>query len=101
MQQRCTYCQTMFAIGREEKLIAIQNMNEENLEYYHAHCPKCRRANRVERAKLEHSYPNWKVDLETMTREASKITNETAEPAVPANKKTDPAVKKPSAARKK
>jgi hypothetical protein len=36
-----------------------------------------------------------------MTREASKITNETAEPAVPANKKTDPAVKKPSAARKK
>jgi hypothetical protein len=101
MQLRCTYCQTMFAIGRDEKLIAIQNMNEENLEYYHAHCPKCRRANRVERAKLEHSYPNWKEDLKTMTREASKIAKETAEPAAPENKKTESAVKKPSAARKK
>ena len=100
MQLRCTYCQTMFAIGREEKLIAIQNMNEENLEYYHAHCPKCRRANRVERAKLEHSYPNWKEDLKSMSSEASKLAKEAAEPAAP-EKKTVSAVKKPSAARKK
>ncbi|OGN74354.1 MAG: hypothetical protein A2X25_05540 [Chloroflexi bacterium GWB2_49_20] len=67
MQLRCTYCQTMFAIGREEKLIAIQSMNDENLQYYHAHCPKCRRANRVERLKLEHSYPNWQADLKAIT----------------------------------
>jgi phage FluMu protein Com len=67
MQLRCTYCQTMFAIGREEKLIAIQSMNVEDLQYYHAYCPKCRRANRVERLKLERSYPNWQADLKEMT----------------------------------
>jgi phage FluMu protein Com len=70
MQLRCTYCQTMFAISREEKLIAIQNMNAENLQYYHADCPKCRRANRVERIKLERSYPNWQADLKTLADNA-------------------------------
>ena len=101
MQLRCTYCQTMFAIGREEKLIAIQNMNEENLEYYHAHCPKCRRANRVERARLEHSYPNWKEDLKAMASEAAKTAKETAEPAVPVKKKPAATAKKPGADKKK
>jgi phage FluMu protein Com len=67
MQLRCTYCQTMFAIGREEKLIAIQTMNDDDLQYYHAYCPKCRRANRVERKKLERSYPNWQEDLKART----------------------------------
>lgn len=66
MQLRCTYCQTMFAISRDEKLAALQSMQEENLEYYHAHCPKCRRANRVERQKMERSYPNWQADLKTL-----------------------------------
>jgi phage FluMu protein Com len=70
MQLRCTYCQTMFAIGRDEKLIAIQTMNAENLQYYHAHCPKCRRANRVERAKLERSFPNWQAELKTLADQA-------------------------------
>jgi N12 class adenine-specific DNA methylase len=57
----------MFAIGREEKLIAIQTMNDDDLQYYHAYCPKCRRANRVERKKLERSYPNWQEDLKART----------------------------------
>lgn len=100
MQLRCTYCQTMFAIGREEKLIAINNLNEENLEYYHAHCPKCRRANRVERPKLERSYPNWKEDLKSMAAEASKIASEADVPAEP-KKKSAAVVKKTSTARKK
>lgn len=100
MQLRCTYCQTMFAIGREEKLIAIQNMNEENLEYYHAHCPKCRRANRVERAKLERSYPDWKEDLKSLAREASMLSKEATEPATSV-KKTTPSGKRPSATGKK
>lgn len=93
MQLRCTYCQTMFAIGREEKLIAIQNMNAENLEYYHAHCPKCRRANRVERAKLEHSYPNWQTDLKALTSEASKTAKQAEKPEVPVKKTEQPAKK--------
>jgi len=66
MQLRCTYCQTMFAIGRDETLIALQTMSDENLEYYHAYCPKCRRANRVERKKLERTNPNWQADLQAL-----------------------------------
>ena len=71
MQLRCTYCQTMFAVGRDETLIALQTITEENLEYYHAYCPKCRRANRIERKKLERSNPNWQADLKAM-EEASE-----------------------------
>jgi len=66
MQLRCTYCQTMFAIGREETLAALEHMDENHLIYYDAHCPKCRRANRVERLKLEFSYPGWRADLQAM-----------------------------------
>ena len=72
MQLRCTYCQTMFAIGKDETLIALQTISEENLEYYHAYCPKCRRANRIERKKLERSNPNWKADLQAMDETAKK-----------------------------
>lgn len=76
MQLRCTYCQTMFAISQEEKLAALQHLSEENLKFYHADCPKCRRANRVEKIKLEKSYPNWKADLKTMAEAAEKIKPE-------------------------
>ncbi|MFN2216183.1 MAG: hypothetical protein ACK2TS_04500 [Anaerolineales bacterium] len=72
MQLRCTYCQTMFAIGREETLVALQTMSDENLEYYHAYCPKCRRANRIERKKLERTNPNWQADLQAMADAAEK-----------------------------
>ena len=72
MQLRCTYCQTMFAIGREETLVALQTMSDENLEYYHAYCPKCRRANRIERKKLERTNPNWQADLQAMADAAEE-----------------------------
>jgi len=97
MQLRCTYCQTMFAIGHEETLIAIQNMNTENLKYYHAHCPNCRRANRIERVKLEHSYPNWQEDLKALTREAARAEKERAGSSAPADKKPDAPLQKKSA----
>jgi len=70
MQLRCTYCQTMFAIGREETLAALESMEENHLKYYDAHCPRCRRANRVERFRLEISYPTWKADLQAMASRA-------------------------------
>ena len=59
MNLRCMYCQTMFAIGREEMIVALQTMEAEVLSHYDAHCPNCRRANRVERKKLELANPNW------------------------------------------
>lgn len=87
MQLRCTYCQTMFALSRDEKLAAIQEMNTENLQYYHAHCPKCRRANRVERLKLERSQPNWREELKKMEKEALRTEKETVE-AIPPQKES-------------
>lgn len=72
MNLRCMYCQTMFAIGREEMIVALQTMEAEDLSHYDAHCPKCRRANRVERKKLELANPNWQEALKDMAKEAEK-----------------------------
>jgi hypothetical protein len=69
MQLRCTYCQTMFAISREETLAALEHMDENNLKYYDAHCPSCRRANRVERFRLEFSFPGWRAALKEMAQQ--------------------------------
>lgn len=94
MNLRCMYCQTMFAIGREEMIVALQTMEAEDLSHYDAHCPKCRRANRVERKKLELANPNWQETLKDMAKEAEK-----AEKAEAVESKEDKAAssKKPAA----
>lgn len=89
MNLRCMYCQTMFAIGREEMIVALQTMEAENLSHYDAHCPKCRRANRVERKKLELANPNWQETLKEMAKEAEKAEKAEA----PQNKEDKPAAK--------
>jgi len=83
MQLRCTYCQTMFAISREDMLAALEHMEENKQVYYDAHCPKCRRANRVERARMERFFPDWKNAIKSMAKESVQT-----EPAAekPANK---------------
>jgi len=92
MQLRCTYCQTMFAIGREETLAALEDMDENNLKYYDAHCPKCRRANRVERFRLEFSYPAWKRDLQAMAKQAEIAAPMQTGPGTPASMPGGPAL---------
>jgi hypothetical protein len=82
MQLRCTYCQTMFAISREEMLAALEHMEENNQIYYDAHCPKCRRANRVERARMERFFPDWKNAIKTMSKESAKVDAAGDNPAV-------------------
>lgn len=72
MNLRCMYCQTMFAVSRDEMLIALQTMEREALTHYDAHCPKCRRANRIERKKLELANPNWQETVKSMSEEAGK-----------------------------
>ncbi len=81
MQLRCSYCQTMFAISHEETLAAIEHMADNNLKYYDAHCPSCRRANRVERFKLEASYPGWQAAIKNMVKEADQAEAKVAAPA--------------------
>jgi len=92
MQLRCTYCQTMFAIGREETLAALEDMDENNLKYYDAHCPKCRRANRVERFRLEFSYPAWKRDLQAMAKQAEIAAPMQTGPGTPVSVPGGPAL---------
>ena len=85
MNLRCMYCQTMFGISRENMLIALQTMETENLNHFEFHCPKCRRANRIERAKLERANPNWQETLKTMAKDAAKAEKE-EKPAAKAKK---------------
>jgi uncharacterized Zn finger protein (UPF0148 family) len=87
------YCQTMFGVGREVMLIGLQTMEAEKLTHYDVYCPKCRRANRVERKKLELANPNWQESLKEMAREAAKTEKEQAAPA----KEDSPAKGKPAA----
>ena len=93
MNLRCMYCQTMFGISRENMLVALQAMEEDNLSYFEFHCPKCRRANRVERKKLELANPNWQESLKQMAKEAAKAEKEQAAAA----KEEKPAPKKKTA----
>lgn len=60
MNLRCFYCQTPFTLGRPEMLAALQRMEEENLNHYDAHCPRCRRANSISRERMEMFFPNWR-----------------------------------------
>jgi len=94
MNLRCMYCQTMFGISREVMLIGLQTMQAEKLTHYDVYCPKCRRANRVERKKLELANPNWQETVKEMAKETAKAEKEQAMPvkvekaAAPAKKKT-------------
>lgn len=80
MQIRCTYCQNMFAISREEMLAGLEHMEENKLAYYDAHCPRCRRANRVERNRMERSFPDWKEAIKAMAKEARQSEIAAMEP---------------------
>jgi len=91
MQIRCTYCQTMFAISREDMLAALEHMEENKQVYYAAHCPKCRRANRVERAHMQRFFPDWKKAIKTMEKGsalAEEVAGKTATQATAAVSKT-------------
>jgi phage FluMu protein Com len=89
------YCNTMFGISRDNMLYALQNMDAEDLTYFEFHCPKCRRANRVERKKLEMANLGWKDTVKEIAREAAK-----AEAPAPEAEKKIPAAKKAAAPKK-
>ncbi len=108
MQLRCTYCQTMFSISQEEMLAALEHMQEQKQTYYDAHCPKCRRANRVERLHMERFFPDWKKAIKTMAKESAQAEALVSEPVASAPKKAGIAkersastAKKPAAKKKK
>ena len=116
MQLRCTYCQNMFSISQDEMLAGLEHMEEHKQVYYDAHCPNCRRANRVERARMERFFPDWKKAIKKMARESAQAElGSEKKPDLPTSKnaapvpvkastkqlKHSPATKKPAGAKKK
>ena len=83
MNLRCAFCQTPFTLSRNDKLIALQYMDAENLSHYDAHCPRCRKATRVQRQMVEATFPNWRDALHELEVkvEAAPASGSTPEPA--------------------
>jgi len=73
MQLRCLYCKTPFALRREEALVALQQMSVEKITHFDAHCPRCRRANRIPRQQLERYYPGWQQAVKELEKEAALV----------------------------
>ena len=103
MNLRCMYCQTMFGVSRDVMLVGLQTIEAEKLTHYDVYCPKCRRANRVERRKLEIANPNWQEKVKALAKESAKAEKEESpakgkpapkKKAAPATKAKKPVAKK-------
>ena len=101
MNLRCMYCQTMFGVSRDVMLVGLQTMEAEKLTHYDIYCPKCRRANRVERRKLELANPNWQEKVKELAKEAAKAEKEQAAAGKPAKSKAKTSAAKKSSPEKK
>ena len=69
MNIRCSFCQTPYTLSRVAMLDALQEVDSNKLSHYDAHCPRCRRATRIPRQKLEIAMPNWKDGLKQFEKE--------------------------------
>ena len=69
MNIRCSFCQTPYTMSRVQILDAMQEVDAGKLSHYDAHCPRCRRATRIPRQKLEMAMPNWKDELKSFEKE--------------------------------
>ena len=69
MNIKCSFCQTPYTLSRVEMLDALQELDAQKLSHYDAHCPRCRRATRVERKRMEIFFPNWREALKQFEAE--------------------------------
>jgi hypothetical protein len=69
MNIRCAFCQTPYTLSRVAMLDALQEVDAKNLTHYDAHCPRCRRATRVPRQRLEMAMPKWREELKEFEKE--------------------------------
>jgi len=69
MNIRCAFCQTPYTLSRVAMLDALQEVDSKKLSHYDAHCPRCRRANRIPRQRLEMAMPNWRDELKQFEKE--------------------------------
>ena len=105
MNLRCAFCQTPYTLSRKDKLIALQHMDAEKLSHYDTHCPRCRKATRVQRKMLEATFPNWREALHELEVQAeaspASAPKPEAAPAPKAQPKPKAAPAKKPAAKKK
>lgn len=71
MQIRCQQCRKPFALSKEAVHQALDAIVEQELHHFNAHCPHCRRINRVSRADLLRAAPGW-VKKEPTPAESSE-----------------------------
>jgi hypothetical protein len=69
MNIRCSFCQTPYTLSRVAMLDALQEVDSQKLTHYDAHCPRCRRATRIPRQRLEMAMPNWREELKQFEKE--------------------------------
>jgi hypothetical protein len=48
-----------FALNKEAVHSALDTVTRENLSHFNAYCPRCRKANRISRDRLERAAPDW------------------------------------------
>jgi phage FluMu protein Com len=68
MQIRCYHCQKPFALNKEMVHAALDLIADQKLSHYDAHCPHCRRVNRVSKTELIRAAPGYepqKTETET------------------------------------
>jgi phage FluMu protein Com len=94
MQLKCTFCSTPFALSNDQVAEAIEILKKDPHAHYDAHCPRCRRANKLS-LKMFEVNPVYRRMLHSQEPPAA----EAAPPAEekPAAKAAKPAEKKPSA----
>jgi len=83
MNIRCAFCQTPYTLSRVIMLDALQEVDSKNLSHYDAHCPRCRRATRVPRQRLELAMPNWREELKQFEAEMKKHPQQEAPAPAP------------------
>ena len=59
MQIRCYSCGTPFNLKKEAVHAALDMVTEEDLNHFNAHCPRCRKANRIATERLQRAAPDW------------------------------------------
>ncbi|HVN16536.1 MAG TPA: hypothetical protein VMT73_12400 [Anaerolineales bacterium] len=94
---RCSFCQNLYTVSRNEIVAALQNIEAENLHHYDSHCPRCRHANPIPRERLEWAVPNWREVL--MENADATPSSSTTSPALTPSQLA-PALKPAAAAAK-
>ena len=62
MQLRCYQCGWSFGISKDETVAALEALKASGGSHYDAHCPRCKRANKVSVEQLQRSMPRTRPE---------------------------------------